>query len=115
MWPRDVRTELPMGWTSLCELNELEEGRGKYVEIGGFQLAVFLQAGGVHVMDNYCPHAGGNLAGGMIIEGCAVCPWHNWAFRLDNGELRDVPGVAVKLYSTRVFEHQGKQLVQADL
>ena len=30
-----------MSWTSLCELNELKPGEGKYVEIDGFQLAVF--------------------------------------------------------------------------
>src|SRR5881392_2625271 len=104
-----------MSWTSLCEMNELEEGKGKYVEIGGFQLAVFLNGGKVFVMDNYCPHAGGNIAGGYVEEGCAVCPWHFWAFRLENGELRDSPGVVVKTYQTRLLEHQGKQLVQVDL
>ena len=65
---------ITMSWTSLCELSELEEAKGKYVEIGGFQLAVFLSGGQDYVMDNYCPHAGGNLAGGIVEEGCAVCP-----------------------------------------
>ena len=55
-----------MSWTSLCELSDLTENQGKYVEIGGFQLAVFLSAGNVHVMDNYCPHAGGNIAAGFV-------------------------------------------------
>ena len=96
-------------------MNELEEGKGKYVEIGGFQLAVFLNSGKVFVMDNFCPHAGGNLAGGYVEDGCAVCPWHFWAFKLDDGSLRDSPGVVVKTYPIRVHEHDGKQLVQADL
>ena len=104
-----------MPWTSLCDRSELEEGKGKYVEIGGFQLAVFLDHGAVHVIDNTCPHAGGNLAGGYVEEGCAVCPWHYWAFRLDNGQLKDLPGVMVSTYKTRLYEHQGRQLVQADL
>ena len=104
-----------MSWTSLCDITELEEGKGKYVEIGGFQLAVFLNAGGVYVIDNYCPHAGGNLAGGYVEDGCAVCPWHYWAFHLNNGELRDMPGVKVSTYKTRFFDHDGKRLVQADL
>ena len=107
-----------MSWTSLCELDELEEGRGKYVEIGGFQLAVFLHQGGAYVIDNYCPHAGGNLAGGYVDEdGCAVCPWHSWAFRLQNGQLRDSPGVMVSTYKTRLVQRpDGKPtLVQADL
>ena len=105
-----------MSWTSLCELSELTEGKGKYVEIDGFQLAVFLDGGNVFVIDNYCPHAGGNLAGGYVEDGCAVCPWHSWAFRLDNGQLRDMPGVNITTYKTRKYEREGKPtIVQADL
>ena len=63
-----------MAWTSLCEFSDLEENKGKYVEIGGFQLAVFRSGKDVFVMDNYCPHAGGNLAGGSVEDGCAVVP-----------------------------------------
>jgi nitrite reductase/ring-hydroxylating ferredoxin subunit len=104
-----------MSWATLCNLADLEEGKGKYVEISGFQLAVFLHESSVFVMDNYCPHAGGNLAGGYVEHGCAVCPWHNWAFRLENGQLRDSPGVMVKTYPTRLIDHAGSKLVQANL
>jgi nitrite reductase (NADH) small subunit len=105
-----------MSWTSLCEISELTEGKGRYVEIDGFQLAVFLSAGNVSVMDNHCPHAGGNLAGGYVEEGCAVCPWHFWAFKLENGQLRDSPGVVVKTYPVRVLKREGHaDLVQANL
>src|SRR4051794_35762266 len=95
-----------MSWTSLCELQELKEGEGRYVEIGGFQLAVFLDKGKVFVIDNYCPHAGGNLAGGFVEDGHAVCPWHYWSFRLDNGQLRDSPNCKVASYNTRLFERE---------
>ena len=106
-----------MAWTSLCDLDELQEGKGKYVEIGGFQLAVFLDGGTVRVIDNTCPHAGGNLAAGYVEAGCAVCPWHHWAFRLENGQLRDSPGVALTTYPSRtVTPGPGRPaLVQADL
>jgi len=105
-----------MSWASLCELQELKEGEGKYVEIGGFQLAVFLDGGKVFVIDNYCPHAGGNLAGGFIEEGHAVCPWHYWQFKLDNGQLRDSPNCKVGSYKTRLFERADRPtLVQAEL
>src|SRR3954454_10183815 len=104
-----------MAWTSLCNLDELEEGRGKYVEIDGFQLAVFLDGGAISVIDNNCPHAGGNLAAGYVDEGCAVCPWHHWAFRLDTGEMRDSPGVTITKYAVRTLDHHGQQLVQAEL
>jgi nitrite reductase/ring-hydroxylating ferredoxin subunit len=107
-----------MPWTSLCELDELEENRGKYVEIGGFQIAVFLHAGAVYAMDNTCPHAGAPMAAGSVDAetGCAVCPRHNWAFRLETGELKDMPGVALTTYKTRRLEREGKPtIIQADL
>jgi nitrite reductase (NADH) small subunit/3-phenylpropionate/trans-cinnamate dioxygenase ferredoxin subunit len=105
-----------MSWTSLCDFDELTEGRGKYVEIGGFQLAVFLNEGNVYVTDNTCPHAGRSLSGGRIEAGCVICPWHAWAFRLENGQLRDAPGVTIMTYRTRIVEPPGRpRLVQADL
>ena len=104
-----------MPWISLCELSDLTPGEGKYVEIDGFQLAVFIHDDTLHVLDNTCPHAGGNLAGGYVEDGCAVCPWHYWAFRLENGQLKDMPGVTVSTYKTRILDHDGKKLVQADL
>ena len=105
-----------MAWTSLCELSELKEGQGKYVEIDGFALAVFLYGENVYVLDNLCPHAGGSLAAGWIDDGCAVCPWHDWAFHLDTGQLRDTPGVAVRTYKVRLYPRPGQPtLIQADL
>ena len=105
-----------MPWTSLCDLTELEEGKGKYVEIGGFQLGVFLNKGEVFVTDNNCPHAGGNLAGGSIEDDCIVCPWHSWPFNLRTGELRDMPGCAISTYKIRMVERPDKpKIVQAEL
>jgi nitrite reductase (NADH) small subunit/3-phenylpropionate/trans-cinnamate dioxygenase ferredoxin subunit len=104
-----------MAWTSLCDFEELVENEGKYVEIEGFHLAVFLSGGKISVIDDHCPHAGGNLSGGIVEDGCAICPWHAWAFRLDNGQLRGAPGVAVSTYESRVYDYQGRRVVQAEL
>ncbi len=105
-----------MAWTSLCEFNELTEGQGKYVDIDGFSLAVFLHEGRAYVLDNTCPHAGRSLAGGMIEDGCAVCPWHGWSFHLENGQLRDTPGVAVRTYKVRLLSRSNHPaMVQVDL
>ena len=105
-----------MSWTTLCELTDLRAGEGKYIEAGGYQLAIFLHEGKVHVLDNHCPHAGANLAGGWIDAGCVVCPKHGWPFHLENGQLRDNPGVAVPVYSIRLVERVGEPtLVQIQL
>ena len=105
-----------MPWTSLCALDELLEGKAKYVEIEGNQLAVYLHEGRPYVIDNYCPHAGGNLAAGFVQDGCAVCPWHYWSFQLDTGELKDTGGAGVTTYKVRLHQREGQSpLVQADL
>lgn len=105
-----------MAWTSLCDVSELIEGQGKYVEVSGFQLAVFLDKGNMYVMDNTCPHAGGNMSSGFVDDGCAVCPWHYWTFKLDNGEMPGLPGVFITTYKTRTHAEEGKApVLQADL
>jgi nitrite reductase (NADH) small subunit/3-phenylpropionate/trans-cinnamate dioxygenase ferredoxin subunit len=105
-----------MSWTSLCQTDELTEGQGKFVQIGGYALAVFMDAGKFYVLDNNCPHAGGPLADGFVEDGCCVCPWHAWAFKLDSGQLRDAPGIEITTYKTRLLERAGHAtLVQADL
>lgn len=103
-------------WMSLCALDELTEDQGKFVHIDGYQLAVFLHEGQTYALDNTCPHAGGPLAEGTIEDGCCVCPWHNWGFHLDSGQLRDAPGVIIATYKTRLFPRDGlPTLVQAEL
>lgn len=104
-----------MPWSTLCELSELSEGQGKYVEIDGFRLAVFLDHGAVAVLDSRCPHAGADISAGHVEDGCAVCPWHAWAFELTTGQLRGSPGIGVDRYPSRLRVHEGKQFVQADL
>jgi nitrite reductase/ring-hydroxylating ferredoxin subunit len=105
-----------MPWTTLCSLDQLTEGKAIYVETPTNQLAVFLHKGEPHVIDNYCPHAGGSLAGGYIEDGCAVCPWHNWPFRLDNGQLKGSSAVQIAIYKTRIEpKENAPPVVQADL
>jgi len=105
-----------MAWTTLCEHSELTEGQGKYVEIDGHRLAVFLHKGDVAVMDDTCPHAGGSMAGGWVDDdACAVCPWHAWSFHLKDGRMKGSGAAMISVYTVRVIEHAGKSFVQSEL
>jgi nitrite reductase/ring-hydroxylating ferredoxin subunit len=105
-----------MPWTSLCTVDEITESIGKFVDIGGFELAVFVSGGEYFAIDNRCPHAGANLAGGAVANGCVTCPRHAWTFELATGELAGSPGVCVKRYPVRLHQRPGlADLVQADL
>ncbi len=105
-----------MAWVSLCALDELSEDVGRPVDIDGFSLAVFFHQGQVYVLDSTCPHAGHDLTGGAIEDGCVFCPYHGWNFRLSDGQMPGDSGAAVMTYKTRLFPRPGQNtLVQADL
>ena len=105
-----------MAWTSLCQIDELTEGQGKFVAIGGFGLAVFSTPAKSTSWTTPVRTPAADLAEGSIEEGCVVCPWHNWTFHLDSGQLRGAPGISVHTYKTRLYERENQPtLVQADL
>ncbi|HEX8324481.1 MAG TPA: Rieske 2Fe-2S domain-containing protein [Tepidisphaeraceae bacterium] len=104
-----------MPWTTLCEVSELTEGEARPVEIDGYRLAVFLHEGRPFVLGDACPHAGASMSGGWIEAGCAVCPRHLWRFNLADGKLHGSGADGLDTYVTRIVEHQGRALLQADL
>ena len=88
-----------MAYVKLIDLSSCREGEGTFVEVGGKELAVFrVGADKVTVMDNTCPHAGGNLAGGEIEGDVVSCPWHHWAFSLATGVCTHSDRARVNVY-----------------
>lgn len=55
----------------------------------GRELAIFDVAGRVYVLDNRCPHAGGPLAEGTVIDTTVTCSWHCATFDLETGRSLD--------------------------
>lgn len=104
-----------MAWMDLCKLSELTQGEGRFVDLGERQLAVFLQEGEIHAFDDTCPHAGGSLAGGMIENGCIICPWHYWAFKLTDGTMASGGRARIRIYATRTIGEGADAVVQADV
>lgn len=59
---------------------------GRVVRHFDKRIAVFRTDSGVFAVDNRCPHEGYALARGDVRDGVLTCEWHNWKFRLANGE-----------------------------
>jgi nitrite reductase (NADH) small subunit len=81
-----------------CRLEELEEGRGRMVELDGECIALFRAGADVRAVDNECPHRGGALSAGSM-EGVAVhCPLHGWPFDARSGVCLEQPEVRVRTF-----------------
>jgi nitrite reductase/ring-hydroxylating ferredoxin subunit len=90
--------------TDLCPVDAVPAKGGHYVVVDGKALAVMRDGGGeIRVMDDTCPHAGASLSAGHVDDSnCIVCPWHDWAFDVDDGRCPDNPSIGVKVYPSRV-------------
>ncbi len=87
----------------ICTVSELPaEGRAKEFFFEGKPVCVARLNGSLVALDNVCPHRGGPLSDGVILDGKIVCPWHGWQFDLITGMSVQVPNTGVDLYRITV-------------
>jgi nitrite reductase (NADH) small subunit len=86
----------------VASLSDIPDPGSLVVYAGGRAVALFQVDGRMYALDNACLHVGGPLAEGFIQDGCVVCPWHNWRYRLADGHREGPGGVAVASYAVRV-------------
>lgn len=87
---------------TVCRVEDLPEGEGRTVEVGGKLIAVFRHGGRYYAIDDVCPHMGASLSGGFIEKGIVTCPWHAWRFRLADGAWADNPRIQIGSFPVRV-------------
>ncbi|HQQ63713.1 MAG TPA: Rieske (2Fe-2S) protein [Pseudomonadales bacterium] len=75
-----------MRFIALEKLHRLHDGFRAAVSVEGRNLLLLQDDGQIHIIDNYCPHAGARLDRASIRGGEILCPWHGMAFRLDSGK-----------------------------
>jgi nitrite reductase/ring-hydroxylating ferredoxin subunit len=76
----------------VAEVSELESGDRKHVDIKGKEITVLNVDGTYYAVENYCPHMGGPVGNGPLgrdDEDSAIimCPFHEWRFDLETGEV----------------------------
>ncbi len=83
---------------------ELTEGGCKAVQVAGVNVALFLVGGAVRAFQDFCPHAGAPLSGGVIRGGVVACPWHGWKFDLATGAHVANPRCTLDAYRAEIVE-----------
>jgi nitrite reductase/ring-hydroxylating ferredoxin subunit len=56
------------------------------VRVGNRRVCLVRLSTGVHAIDNACPHEGYGLTQGELNDDLLTCAWHNWKFRVTDGE-----------------------------
>lgn len=75
----------------VAEVAELEPGDRKHVEIKGKEISILNANGSFYAVENFCPHMGGPVGNGPLGEAdgqdVIMCPFHEWRFDLESGNV----------------------------
>jgi len=98
-----VPHRVPQGWSTLCPLDDLADGRLEERLLGDEPLLVLRRGSEVTVLSDVCSHLAGPLHEGELVDGCVECPWHGSRFRLADGGVARGPATApVPVFETRL-------------
>ncbi len=91
-------------FVEVCGVDDVAEGLALAVEVDGLRIAVFRDGGSYHALLGRCPHANGPMGRGWVEDGEAVCPLHQWRFRLATGRCTTVRGASLHRFRSEVRE-----------
>jgi nitrite reductase/ring-hydroxylating ferredoxin subunit len=74
------------GATAVAHLDDLPVGSMKMVRVDDHRLCLVRTSDGVFALDHACPHEGYGMTQGSLDGNLITCAWHNWKFRVDDGQ-----------------------------
>jgi len=66
---------------------DFKDGSGKKITVQGKEILVLRVGDEYYVVDNRCPHLGGNLSAGKLEGTVVTCPRHGSRFDVRSGEV----------------------------
>jgi nitrite reductase/ring-hydroxylating ferredoxin subunit/DMSO/TMAO reductase YedYZ heme-binding membrane subunit len=96
------------GWTAICDVSDIREGRARMALVGQERIAVFRYGGRISCVSNVCQHQNGPLGEGKIVDGCITCPWHGYQYLPESGRspppfTEKIPTFNVRVVEGRVY------------
>ena len=98
---REVRAEEKEGRIKLGAIADLKNDQMILVHAGRRRIVLGRTEQGYVAFDDRCTHKGGSLAGGVMICGTVLCPWHGSQFDVATGVVKAGPATA-KITAYRV-------------
>ncbi len=92
-----------MPWTFAARCSDLTDRDVIGAECGGRHLAIYKLDGSFYATNDACPHLGGSLSKGCVVENYIECPLHFALFDIRTGESGGgVTTKGVKVFATKV-------------
>jgi len=91
-------------WHKLVREDALTVGQLRMARIGIRQVVIARTENGIRIYRNQCPHAGAPLSGGRLDGEHIICPRHQWAFCVDDGQCPEHPLYALRPYNVQIKE-----------
>ncbi len=90
-------------YVRICSQSELPEpGEANEFVAEGRTFCVANVDGKISVLDGVCPHEGGPLGEGIVMDGRIECPWHQYSFDLRTGVAEQDPELKAKVFEATV-------------
>jgi nitrite reductase/ring-hydroxylating ferredoxin subunit len=86
----------------IARFSELVPDEPRGVSVAGVDLVVVRRGDDVNVLSGRCLHQGALMAEGRVTGDLLECPLHQWAYRIDSGELVFNPAVGLRTFSVVV-------------
>ena len=67
----------------------------------GNAVAVYRVGTRLFAIDSACTHEDGPLGESVVVDGVVTCPYHDWRFRLSDGECLTTPNRNVACYAVK--------------
>jgi nitrite reductase/ring-hydroxylating ferredoxin subunit len=76
----------------IASLNSLKNENNLKIKVEDSEFLLVFRDNEVKIYDGVCPHLGGPLLEGKILDRTIVCPWHQYKYDLLTGKCYTVPG-----------------------
>jgi NAD(P)H-dependent nitrite reductase small subunit len=86
----------------IAKVTDVRPGTGKIVTVSDKKIALFNYGGKYFAMDNTCPHAGGPLGEGVVLNKTVTCTWHKYQYDITSGKCLTDSSLKVKTYTVKV-------------
>ncbi len=67
------------------KLEDWTDGQVRDVKVHKKPMSIVRQGEKFFAINSICPHMGGPMSCGKIMDGKIHCPWHDWGFDLETG------------------------------